>query len=554
MNRSWLVPLVVIMAFFAHVDRVVAQGFLVKPMRIEVGVEPNNAAEVPLELRLTAGEVPRVLDLSLKEVTQDSQGNWSVIEDETKVDVSKLASCRDWVNLPVTSVTVPPVGVETVKIGIRPPPRARGTYFAAIIAQTRREQQTGLAVVMRFLIPVIIEIQGRPERQSVAMTGVSLSRVDASPGKPGSTTAALSISNDGRTFPRLKGQVRVQRFADGRWKPVSQVDLREVGILPGVTLNLGADMGKRLPSGKYKLTGMLYANGRRLPPFEQDVDFEGDPSVTALATDTSLTMEPPQISIAATAGATRTSVVQVMNDSDEPVEVEASASMPPTLRGVMLGEKRGDALSAAEWLQVSPAKFTIRKGGKQNVRLMARMPREGLDSANYYGLLTLKARYPDGQSGGEATSLVMISNTKVESKADGQVLKVGLAADDASRFIVQARASNVGNVHITPTMRATLLDGQGQAINDASLEGESNLMLPLASREFAGVMDLEKVADGRYMLVATLTFDGGQTATEQLPVRVATEGDRKVATVVEGLAADAARAATEPTSQPSQGQ
>lgn len=526
-----------------------AQGFMVKPMKMEVAGRAGEVLEVPLQLRLTAGEEAKPLDLALLELTQDGQGNWSVVEPGSDVDISKLASCREWITLGSTSVTVRPAEAETVTVRIAIPHRARGVYFAGIIAQTRRpEQQTGVAVVVRFLIPVIVEIQGRPERQNVQMAGMRLTRIEPVPAvSPGSTTASMSIENQGRTLSRLKANVRVQRYSDGRWKPVSTVDLREVGIIPGVTLNLTEDIKKRLPSGKYRLTGLLYVDGRRMPPMEQEVEFEGDPAVTTLAADTALALEPQELTIAGAPGATRTAVLQVTNESEEAVQVEAAALLPPTLRGVALGELTGDKLSAAQWLQVSPPNFKIRGGGKQNVRVVARLPRDGMDQANYYGLLSLKASYPDGQSAGQTTALTVIQNSRAESAPKGEVVRAGLALEDGSRYIVQGRISNVGNVHVTPSVRAVLLDGRGDRVTETPMEGDASVMLPLATRNFAGVIDFEKIEDGAYLLRVDFTYATSDPATQSLPIRVATEQGQKVVTVIES---QQEQSVTQPATQP----
>jgi len=306
----------------------------------------------------------------------------------------------------------------------------------------------------------------------------------------------------------------------------------EKGIIPGVSLSLSEDLGRRLPSGKYKLTGTLYVDGRRLRPMEKEVDFEGDPAVTRLAVDTALMLDPPELLIESAPGATRTAVINVENASEEAVQIQADAVIPPPLQGVALGELKGKDLSCAPWVQVSPGRFTLGAGRSQNVRVVARMPKEDGMHANYYAVLSFNASYADGQSAGRTATFVCVTNRAVETVPKAEITRLALSADEGSKYVIQVQTANVGNVHFMPKMMASLINTRGNEVLQRSLGDEAEVMLPLETRRHSGVLDFAEVPAGTYALRALLDYASGEAVAEQLVVNVADKDNQKVVSVV----------------------
>ncbi|MGB3086841.1 MAG: hypothetical protein WBC53_03800 [Phycisphaerae bacterium] len=515
------------------------QGFMVKPMKMEFAPRAGQTVEKILELRNTGADEARTLDLRLVELTQTKEGSWQIIEPGSEIDASKLAiiqesSCLKWVKLSAESVNIEPLEMAPVTVTVRVPPRARGFYCAGLIARTRPPRGArGIAIVIQFLVPLVVEIQGRPVRQKIELADLGMEFREKSEQKPATTLVSMDIANQGRTYSRLKAGVKVMRFWEDHWRSVTAAPIKEVGILPGVNLNLETDIERCLPSGKYKLIGTLYVDGRRIRPLEKEIEFVGDPTVTRVAVDTALVLEPPELSISGAPGSTRTSVIKVENASDDAVNIEAASGVPPVLRGVAFGDLKGEELTCAPWIEVSPAKFTLRAGGRQNIRVIAQMPEADTMHANYYGLLTLRATYPGGQGAGETTTLVCVENKKVEAEPAAQGMALTLAAEEPSKYIVQAKFANTGNVHFTPKCRASLLTGIGAAVAETVLSGEEGLMLPLETRDFSGVLDFTNVEAGTYLLKAVLDYAEGQAAVKQIPIRISLEEDNKVVTIVQ---------------------
>jgi hypothetical protein len=508
------------------------QQFMVKPMKMEVAPNPGTTVEIPLSLRNTATDLAKTLDVSLVELTQNSTGAWQIITPEDKVDTSKLASCFKWASLSANSVDVKPGDEATVNLTLKVPAQARGVYTAGIIAQTRADPKAkGISVVIRFLIPIIVEIQGRPEQQKLEITDLGMTFQPA--GKdPATTFLTMSLNNDGKTYPRIKGNVKLTHEVDGHWRPVTSVDIHEIGVLPGVSLQLPSDMKRRLPSGKYKLAGALYVDGRRVKPLEKEIDFVGDPTITKLAVDTALTLDPQQTFVTGVPGSSRTAVLKVENASEDAVDIDVSSIIPQTLRGMAMGELKGDELSCAGWMKVSPEKFTLRAGGKQNIRLTVQMPQTDKMQPNYYGQIVLRATYPDGQSAGESTSLICVNNKAVASTPAAQAMRVTLSLDQAATYIVKAKFGNVGNVHYNPKVSAVVTSAKGEQVAQTVLAGDDELLLPLGVRDFAGLVDFAKIDPGTYTVKVALDYGSGQVAADPVPVRVSVEDGHKVVMVV----------------------
>ena len=497
------------------------QGFMVQPMKLEVAAPPGQTVQVPLELRNTTMDRARSLDLTLVGLSQAPTGQWAMLSGGQPA-AGPVASCLDWLSLDQTSPLIEPGSLALVNVAIKIPHNARGVYFGGIIVRSRPDDPAaqGIKVHIAFLIPVIVSIQGRPERQRIDLNDVGMRFREKNEKDPATTLASLGIINQGRTYSRIKGSAGVMRFSDGHWRKVTNAEFKELGILPGVKLDLETDLNRRLPSGKYKLTGTLNVDGRRIKPVEKEIDFVGDPNITKLAVDTAITLDPPIVAVVAAPGANRTAVIKVQNASDDAVNIEAVSAVPPVLRGVALGDLKGEDLTCAEWVKVSPAKFTLRAGGRQNIGLTVKMPSTANQHSNYYALLGLQANYPDGQSAGETTTLISVENKGIKANPAAQVIKTTLAGEEPSKYIIRAKFGNVGDVHFTPKCTAVVTTAPGARVVEADMSGETSIMLPLETRDFSGVLDFSKVNPGTYFLKTSIEYAPRKVETAELPIQV----------------------------------
>jgi hypothetical protein len=485
-----------------------AQGFMVKPMRMDVDARAGETVEIPLEIRNTAGDETRIIDLRLVELTQSINGAWKIIEAGSPESGSTEYSSLSWASLSAPRVEFAPLQPGTVNVRVDVPADAKGFYVVGIIAETPiPEDATGVFVRVRFLIPLIIEIRGRPVRQQVSLGDIVMTLV-AADGQQPTTFVHFQPRNSGRTYSRIRGKLSVERESSGRWRPITVAEFDEMGILPGVHLDLQEDIQRRLPSGKYRLRGELFVDGRRVTPLEKEVDFAGDPNVSELAYDTALVLQPDLVDLEVVPGATRTTIVRIENPGEDAVSVNIQAQTPRSLRGVAMGEILGTALSAEPWTEIRPTNFTIRAGGWQNVRIVSRVPRDGVSYPHYYADLVLEGTYSDGQSAGETKSKVHLANARLNSQVDGVIEQVALSlGEEPSQYFVELRFANTGNVHFDPPVHAYVLNARGVQIRDVFLSGEQGTLLPLGKRTYSGELDLAGLEPGYYALRLSVGLD-----------------------------------------------
>ena len=524
----------VLSAIMATAFAAQAQGVLVRPMMMEVAGRPGQTLNVPLELRGTAAEGTVTMDLALHELMQSPGGSWLAVDVDADLDAEGHASAADWVSLSAEAPVVQPLETTELTVSIRIPQDARGYHFAALMVRSRADPDAeGLQYRMGFMIPIIVEIQGRPARQNISLPGVSMEFVDTdfTEERPdlvegrehiGSTFAHLGVVNAGRTYSRVSGELRIEQQAGQNWRLVTRQEISERGIIPGSELRLGGDLERRLPSGTYRLTGRLNVDGRRAGQMQEIIEFEGDPDVDRLALDTELRLTPELVNMDIVPGATRTTAVSIENPSEDPIAVRIGVDTPDGLKGVAMGELRGTELSAAPWTEVRPSEFTLRPNGRQNVRVISRIPREDLEHPNFYTDLILSGQYEDGQSAGETRSRVHLADAGAESPPRGVIERLAVAEGEAeSRYLGSMRFVNTGLVHAEPRVRLTLLNPQGNEVRRFSVSAsESGPLLPLGTRRFGGELDFSGIGEGVYGLRANVELEGGDDVSTQRVIRV----------------------------------
>jgi len=508
--------------------------FTIIPMRMELTPRPGQDFQQRLDLQNNDPNAAKVVGLIIADVTQAEEGIWRIVEPNSGFDTSKLRSCSTWMRLSRSNVTVAPGGTAAAAVNFRVPAGVRGCYTAAIVAMLALSpDETGFVTILRYLIPVLIQIQGRPLRQQIELSDLGMEHRPQVAEGAATTLLSINIANRGATYSRLKALGRLRSFQDGHWREITTTEFGEVDIIPGAELRLKSDIERALPPGKYQLTGALYVDGRRVKPLEKELDFVGDPSITKLAADAPLVLNPTVVSIDSMPGATRTTVLRVLNSSEDAVSVTTDLVLPPVLEGVAIeGMLKGSDLNCAQWVEVTPEQFTLRGHGRQSIRIVARMPNPTSTHANYYALLGLHARYADGQGAGVTTAHICVTNKTVEATPKAQPERLTFAAMEASKYHIVARFSNMGNTHFKPRCRAAVISGAGLPMVKILLSGDPGLMLPLEVRDFSGVLNCSYLSDDMYRLAATLEYAPGQEITTQIPIQVSVEEEQRVVQVI----------------------
>jgi len=508
--------------------------FIVQPMMFELTASPGQRSIHDIELQNHDPNTTIMVGLTVVELSQWEDGSWRVVDpDSNDIDISKLASCKSWINLSNETVSVEPLAIETVKFTFQVPRGNYGFYSAGIIVSVMRMGEAReVGLVLQFVIPVLVRIPGRVVRHNIELTGVGMEIRTADDESSASTLVSINVANNGGTYSRLLGRIRVWGFFKDHWRRITDREIRGASILPGSELKLEGDIGRSLPAGRYKLWGGLYVDGMRIKPIQKVIDFAGNPGATKVSTDAALEIKPRDIVIDSLPGATRIAILQVFNASDEDVNVKVRKALPPELMGVALGPLKGEYLDCTGWLDIEPKEFSLSSYGKQNIRIIAKMPNPEAMFPGYYALIGLFATYPDGLNAGAVTANVCVINRQIKAPLVARPSgEVRLALQTESKYFVTSGFTNYGYIHFTPRRcMAKVTNIQGAAMSQVVLSGERDIMLPLESRNFSGELDFSDYPAGLYRVEVSLESgsDEPQTiATNQIGIQVSAEGAKR---------------------------
>jgi hypothetical protein len=515
--------------------------FIVQPMRMDLPLMPRQQYQTALSLQSFDPNEIHEIDLTVVDITQYEDGQWRIIEsNETTFDRSKLSSCKDWISMANDYITIAPMRSTRAMVNIRVPIRTRGFYTAGIIASVRPRPDllTQFDVRVRFLIPVFINVEGRPMRHDINLKKMELEAIPAFKENPATTHVIMSVDNNGGTRSHLKGFAQIKGFLDGHWREITTAEFIAASIIPGAKLKLRANIGKALPTGKYKVGGWLYVDGRRDQRITDEIDFVGDPSVEKVAADAPIDLNPTNISIDSVPGATRIAAIKVYNAADETVNVRAAVRLPQSLLGVAFGDLKGDDLDCTGWLSIEPQQFTLRSHAQQSIRIISRMP-NNVSEVNpcYYAVLGFVSTYADGQSGGVTTAPISVANQNINVEPYVYGMALSPALKGGNEYYIVARYGNFGRIHFTPLRcRAAIVDGTGAPKAITSLiSRKTDMMLPFEARDYSGIIDISRVPEGVYRLAAELKYGPEQTekADKQIGIRVMAQGGQKVIEVLQ---------------------
>lgn len=514
-------------------------GFVVQPMRMDIAVLPGRVFETVLGLQNFDPNQTQIVDISIIEMAQWEDGQWRIIEPNSDFDTSKLSSCSKWISIGRETVEISIMGSAYIKVRVRVPRRTRGFYAAGILVALRPRPGLGgnVTVRVRFLVPVLVEVQGRPLRHKIELGDLELELVKPYQGNPATTHVLMNIDNKGGTRSNLKGFAQIKGFLDGHWREITTAEFGGTRIIPGAKLRLRSNLGRSLPSAKYRVSGWLYIDGRRAQRITKEINFVGDTSVTKVVTDTPLDLLPSVVEISSLPGATRMASIKVYNASDETVNVQTVIGSSRTLHGKAFGDLKGIDLDCTGWLKIEPQKFTLRSHTQQSIRITAKMPDTISASLPcYYALLGLYSTYPDGQRAGVTTANICVANKNVSVEPFVYGMTLRPALKEGSEYYIVARFGNFGSIHFTPIRcRAAVVDpATGMLRARASFSSmKTGMMLPFEARDFSGVMDFSNVPVGTYRLAVELEYGPGQMEGKQIGIRVMAQGGQKVIEVLQ---------------------
>ncbi len=514
--------------------------YTVQPMKVVVPVRPGKLVKSVLEIKSLDPIETHTIDLTVVDLTQSVDSNWQIIEPNSGFDLSTISSCREGVILDPTFVVLGPQEMRTVTLTLRVPRGTRGFSCAGIVASIRPREGEINTFILRFMVPVLLEIQGRPTRNVVVATDLTMRSVPAGPLGPATTVLSMNVENKGGSFPRCRPVARVWSWSGGHWRTITTTAFQDksddTGIIPGAKIVIETDLKKSLPPGKYKIAGVLYVDGRRTKRIEKIIDFAGDPSVTKVAADTPLDLIPKEVTVESMPGATRTTTLKVYNGSDETVEIQATLALPRDLGIKVVNDVKGVDLDCSKWVTIDPARFTLRgEAALQIVRVTASMPESATVHPCYYSNLDFWAYYPDGQRAGLTRANIYVRNMKVAAQPSAAAGKLTPHPVSGSKYQIVAQFINNGIVHFEPINCRVAVNTMISTIPRAGVKLKSGVpgaMLPGEERTFSGILDFSTLDAEVYRLSAAIEYAPGMWASTQMAIEVSIEGDQRIVKII----------------------
>jgi P pilus assembly chaperone PapD len=515
-------------------------GIQVKPVMLELMPRPGERLKLAVEVRSTSPSANQEVEALVWPLYQGPDGRFAVIDPETtqQLPPPPAKTCLPWVSLGSHSFQVSPGGVHNVEVSIAVPTDAVGTYAAALILQTKPEPKPGtIAVRLRFLVPILIQVQGRVVPRKVEIRGASMAPVSPGGQTPPGTNLSVSIANRGESLATVGGSITLfARIAD-RWRRVTQAEIPARRILPDVQAAIAAHSPLKLPPGQYRLVAELTVDGSRLPQFTQELDYAGDPDAGSLSAEAELVVQPSVLEVGLPPGATRTTTVRLQNRSSEPILLASRIMLPQSLQGVAHGDLRGEDLDATQWLTVTAPEGPIAPGREVLLRVAARLPQELQDpKAAYFATAHIEARSSDGKLAGSVPVLVVVRNSALKGAPQftpsGRIVVVDVGQ---GAFEATARFANVGSTHGEFRWSAEVLRGVETVTRLRSLDEGVQRILPLETAVCSVRFNASSLTPGTYLLRFT-GASGDLRVEHTVGIRVSTgSGGPQIEIIQPGL-------------------
>ncbi|MCL5282021.1 MAG: hypothetical protein M1376_19175 [Planctomycetes bacterium] len=521
---------------------------MVQPLLVRMTVQPGRRYTRELKLENSDPQVTETITVRLAELTQKSDASWTELKaGDPNLSTAVLRSCQSWLTVPADNIAVPPYQIKPFTLQLDVPAGTRGFFFAAIVATTASRPTTlanGVVTPMNMevVVPVIVEVQSAPVPRRIELTDVGLDNQPAAEGVPATTNLTLDVANSGGSFSRLLPIVRLWGQSSGHWQKMADLKFKELAIMPGAKLHMHQDAGQPLASGNYRLEGFLFVDGQRGARIQKDVQFKGDPRAANLVGLAPMLVQPSPLFLEMIAGATRSAAVTVLNGSEEEITVAAEVVAPEHMqmasnsRGV-----RGEELSCNDWVTLRPAQFTLKGHGRQNLAVVAKMPKDAGKYPSFYGTLRLRLSYADGKLAGTKDSWICLQNKPVTGTPVLSPNVLTVSESSASRYLVTASYQNAGETHAVSLACQGVVSivgggGLGSAVYKrfqmtSEAVGQTGILLPFETRTYSGILDISDVPPGEYYVTSVLRWPGSAAdgLQQQVAVRISEQGGRKVA-------------------------
>ena len=333
------------------------------------------------------------------------------------------------------------------------------------------------------------------------------------------------VTNAGNVHIVAKGSLVIQT-EEGRTVARYPLGGGRGVIIPEATVALRSVTGRNLPPGNYRARVMVDYGGRR--PLVAEAPFAITETQVAGSIEhdkplSRLVIDPDELEITTRAGAFTSSIVELTNRGDEPMEI-ASKILPLgySLQGDFLPEEERGA--APDWVEVNPESFTLPPGRSRRVRLSMRPPKDA--DGGYYFDLVFRSDNQEAAVESGANILLFVGDEVIKA---GQVEIANLQLVEQGA-VVDVLFTNLGNYHLHTVVDFALrrvypeyvdeetgrvVPRQTETIAAISLPADTNPVLPGTERLYSFEVPANWDS-GEYELAVRVDYGGEEPAVAGL--------------------------------------
>ncbi len=538
--RKYLILFILIFIQNFYAIKAESQGLNVRPMKLDIPVEPGKRYQTDIELRNTT-DAPIIVDIQLVDLSQHYNGRWKIISDESNDEINESFSCKEWLNFDpnfvdistednIYSINLDPLEMKPIRVSMEIPRNSRGTHGAGIIAQTRKPRNNaGINIILRFLIPVFLDIKGTFVRKQIDILDTFIIVETDKETNSQNEFIVVDFINSGHTMPKISGAVTLFRNLNKRWVRITELNMPSKPIIPGVTVALFQKCPRRLPSGKYRIDCHMKVDGKRLRLYRKELDYIGDPSVGSnIVSDASINLEPTQLILEGIPGSTRSSYLTLNNLSEDDINVICKVEIPKSLEGISHEDIQGKELSCHLWTKTTQEKFQIKSNSKRRIPIIISFPKNSSVKPFYYCIFNVIAYYLDGQFASKSESLIIVKNKKLESKPNLVFGNISITENNENKYDMLVECENLGNMHLNVKCKCFLKKTFSMnVIKEIEMFNEDkSFILPMNKISFYGTLDPTDIDVGDYIISLDSEFEDSKISKD-LPITVLNKDNNK---------------------------
>jgi len=212
----------------------------------------------------------------------------------------------------------------------------------------------------------------------------------------------------------------------------------------------------------------------------------------------------------------------VLNGDEVAREFEVTVTnMTAAPQGFPVEAPADDPHGCADWLTISPMKFSLDPNSGRRLQCQLRAPRGA--AGGYYALIMVRSPSPEPRGplapGSGAISMAQSFGTAVLAVVPGRRFNVRLrpqgtrlglvppSAQEPGGWVVEALVRNEGNIHAKVEGKCELRSGTGAVIARTPMDAGSATILPAANRIFRA-RGPRRLSDGVYVVRSEFVVPG----------------------------------------------